>query len=75
MKILAVIWVMVVAGLSSAYGQLSTADIETLRARGVNPGHAMKVTNRAKAQGAILGKAMSRLESGRGLVLVLVTLQ
>ena len=39
------------------------------------PGHAMKVTNPAKSQGAILGKAMSRLESGRGLVLVLVTLQ
>ncbi len=39
------------------------------------PGHAMKVTDHAQAQGAILGKAMSRLESGRGLVLVLVTLQ
>jgi hypothetical protein len=39
------------------------------------PGHAMKVTDHPRAQGAILGKAMSRLESGRGLVLVLVTLQ
>lgn len=39
------------------------------------PGHAMKVTDHAKAQGAILGKAMSRLPEGRGLVLVLVTLQ
>ena len=39
------------------------------------PGHAMKVTNYAKAQGAIIGKAMSGLKSGRGLVLVLVTLQ
>lgn len=39
------------------------------------PGHAMKVTDHAKAQGAILGKAMSRLESGEGLVLVLVSLQ
>jgi len=39
------------------------------------PGHAMKVTDPAQAQGAIIGKAMSRLESGRGLVLVLVTLQ
>jgi len=39
------------------------------------PGHAMKVTDHALAQGAILGKAMSRLESGRGLLLVLVTLQ
>ncbi|MHC4476443.1 MAG: hypothetical protein ACYTEL_12405 [Planctomycetota bacterium] len=39
------------------------------------PGRAMKVTDYTKAQGAILGKAMSSLTSGRGLVLVLVTLQ
>lgn len=39
------------------------------------PGHAMKVRDGARAQGAILGKAMSRLGEGRGLVLVLVTLQ
>jgi len=39
------------------------------------PGHAMKVTDYMKAQGAIIGKAMSFLESGQGLVLVLVTLQ
>ncbi|MGH9832341.1 MAG: hypothetical protein ACREBD_10420 [Blastocatellia bacterium] len=39
------------------------------------PGHAMKVTNTAKAQGAIIGKAMTGLKEGKGLVLVLVTLQ
>src|SRR5215471_8975749 len=39
------------------------------------PGHAMKVNNYGKAQGAILGKAMTALDKGRGLVLVLVTLQ
>jgi len=39
------------------------------------PGHAMKVIDPTKAQGAIIGKSMSHLESGRGLVLVLVTLQ
>jgi len=38
-------------------------------------GHAMKVTDYERAQGAILGKAMSSLEEGRGLVLVLVSLQ
>ena len=38
-------------------------------------GHAMRVTDYTRAQGAILGKAMSVLESGQGLVLVLVTLQ
>ncbi|MCB9854706.1 MAG: hypothetical protein H6818_03390 [Phycisphaerales bacterium] len=39
------------------------------------PGHAMRVTDHGRATGAILGKAMSSLESGRGLVLVLVSLQ
>ncbi len=39
------------------------------------PGHAMKVTDHARAQGAILGKAMSGLKQGQGMVLVLVTLQ
>jgi hypothetical protein len=39
------------------------------------PGHAMKVRDHARAQGAILGKAMSSLESGQGLILVLVALQ
>ncbi len=39
------------------------------------PGHAMRVKDPSRAQGAILGKAMSRLDEGTGLVLVLVTLQ
>lgn len=39
------------------------------------PGHAMKVTDYSKAQGAIIGKAMSSLEQGKSLVLVLVSLQ
>jgi hypothetical protein len=39
------------------------------------PGHAMRVADHARAQGAILGKAMSGLKTGKGLVLVLVTLQ
>ncbi len=39
------------------------------------PGHAMKVNDFDKAHGATLGKAMTALEEGRGLVLVLVSLQ
>jgi len=39
------------------------------------PGHAMKVTDHARAAGAILGKAMTGLSDGNGMVLVLVTLQ
>ncbi|HRQ75132.1 MAG TPA: hypothetical protein PK098_04355 [Phycisphaerales bacterium] len=39
-------------------------------------GHAMKVNNFSRAQGAIIGKAMTSLGAGeRGLVLVLVSLQ
>ncbi len=39
------------------------------------PGYAMKVMNYARAQGAIIGKAMTGLKAGKGLVLVLVSLQ
>lgn len=39
------------------------------------PGHAMKAADRDQAHGAVIGKAMSSLKSGRGLVLVLVNLQ
>jgi hypothetical protein len=39
------------------------------------PGHAMKATDSKLSQGAILGKAMTRLADGKGLVLVLVSLQ
>jgi len=39
------------------------------------PGRAMRVSDHARAQGAILGKAMTGLKSGHGMVLVLVTLQ
>ena len=39
------------------------------------PGHGMKVTDHTRAQGAVIGKAMSSLADGHGLVLVLVSLQ
>jgi hypothetical protein len=39
------------------------------------PGHAMKATDVRRRSGAIIGKAMSRLDRGTGLVLVLVNLQ
>ena len=63
-------------------GPRSTADAsngaiqpgDLLTTSGV-PGRAMKVTDHAKAAGAILGKAMTGLGDGQGMVLVLVTLQ
>jgi hypothetical protein len=39
------------------------------------PGYAMKATDRDRSHGAVIGKAMERLENGRGLVLALVNLQ
>lgn len=39
------------------------------------PGHAMKATDQARWPGAVIGKAMSSLNEGEGLVLVLVNLQ
>ena len=39
------------------------------------PGHAMRVKSHQKAHGATLGKAMTPLKEGQGLVLALVSLQ
>lgn len=39
------------------------------------PGHAMKATDVTRSHGAVIGKAMSSLETSEGLVLVLVNLQ
>ncbi|MCC6322649.1 MAG: hypothetical protein IT438_14565 [Phycisphaerales bacterium] len=39
------------------------------------PGHAMAATNDARRPGAVIGKAMTELREGKGLVLVLVNLQ
>jgi len=56
----------------SSSGAIEPGDLLTTSSR---PGHAMKVKDYGKAQGAILGKAMSPLSDGTGLVLVLVSLQ
>ncbi|MCB1126982.1 MAG: hypothetical protein KDM81_10825, partial [Verrucomicrobiae bacterium] len=39
------------------------------------PGEAMKAADPERSRGAILGKAMTRLDEASGTVLVLVTLQ
>jgi hypothetical protein len=56
----------------AAFGAIKPGDLLTTSD---TPGHAMRVTEHGKAQGAILGKAMSSLDEGTGMVLVLVTLQ
>ncbi|NQV03802.1 MAG: hypothetical protein HQ542_14220, partial [Bacteroidia bacterium] len=58
--------------VDASNGSIKPGDLLTTSS---TPGHAMKVVNKKKAQGAIIGKAMTVLESGKGLVLVLVSLQ
>lgn len=56
----------------ASQGPIEPGDLLTTSAR---PGHAMKVTDHELATGAILGKAMTGLGEGQGLILTLVTLQ
>jgi hypothetical protein len=56
----------------ASVGPITPGDLLTTSG---TPGHAMKVTHHDRAPGAIIGKAMTALPSGRGLVLVLVSLQ
>lgn len=63
------VWCLVDA---DANGPVAAGDLLTSSA---TPGHAMKASNRELAPGATIGKAMSSLERGRGLVLVLISLQ
>ncbi len=68
-----------VALVGRVYAQADATDVPIhpgdLLTTSSTPGHLMRATDRDRAQGAILGKAMTSLESGEGLVLVLVTLQ
>ncbi len=57
---------------ADAAGAVEPGDLITTSS---TPGHGMKVIDHSKATGAIIGKAMSKLANGKGLVLVLVSLQ
>ncbi len=58
--------------VDASHGPIQPGDLLTTSP---TPGHAMKVADHGQAQGAILGKAMTALDAGQGLVLVLVSLQ
>jgi hypothetical protein len=58
--------------VDASFGAIEPGDLITTSA---TPGHGMKVGDHGQAQGAIVGKAMTGLKEGRGLVLVLVSLQ
>ena len=56
----------------ASFGSIEPGDLLTTSG---TPGHAMKATDRNLSHGAVIGKAMTVLDEGRGLVLVLVNLQ
>jgi hypothetical protein len=58
--------------VSDENGAIAVGDLLTTSN---TPGHAMKVTDKIAALGAIVGKAMEPLASGKGIITVLVTLQ
>jgi hypothetical protein len=63
----------VYCNVDGTYGEILPGDLLTTSS---TPGYAMKVSDHAKSQGAILGKAMEKLGKGeKGQILVLVTLQ
>lgn len=62
----------VYCNVDASFGAIQPGDLLTTSP---TPGYAMKATDRDRAQGAILGKAMEGLKDGRGQVLVLVSLQ
>jgi len=58
--------------VDASFGAIKPGDLLTTSS---THGHAMKADDRARSGGAVIGKAMSQLPEGKGLVLVLVNLQ
>jgi hypothetical protein len=56
----------------ASHGAIKPGDLLTTSD---TPGYAMKATDRDRTYGAVIGKAMTGLNEGQGLVLVLVNLQ
>lgn len=58
--------------VDASFGAVKPGDLLTTSP---TAGHAMRADDAARRGGAVIGKAMTSLEGGRGLVLVLVSLQ
>jgi len=58
--------------VDASFGAIHTGDLLTTSR---HPGYAMKVTDRVAAIGAIVGKALGDLDSGTGIIPVMVTLK
>jgi len=58
-----------------ADAQYSAIEVGDLLTTSPTPGHAMKASDPLKAFGAVIGKAMQTLETGQGLIPMLIALQ
>ncbi len=58
--------------VDAAFGSIAAGDLLTTSA---TPGHAMKVSDKSRALGAIIGKALACLENGVGLIPIMVSLR
>jgi len=58
--------------VDAKYAPIGVGDLLTASP---TPGHAMKATDRNEAFGAVIGKALRRLDSGTGLIPMLIALQ
>jgi len=58
--------------VDAQYGAIEVGDLLTTSP---TPGHAMKADDPRKAFGAVIGKALRPLETGRGLIPILIALQ
>jgi hypothetical protein len=58
--------------VDAEFAAIAVGDLLTTSA---TPGHAMRATNPLEAFGAVIGKALRPLASGRGLIPILVALQ
>jgi hypothetical protein len=58
--------------VDASCGSVAVGDLLTTSP---TPGHAMRATDERRAFGAVIGKALGSLDSGRGLIAILVALQ
>src|SRR6185437_6458486 len=56
--------------VDAAFGKIMAGDLLTTSA---TQGHAMRVSDRSRALGAIIGKALAVLDAGSGLIPILVS--
>ena len=56
--------------VDAAFGKIMAGDLLTTSA---TQGHAMRVSDRSRALGAIIGKALAALDAGSGLIPILVS--